>query len=172
MLPEIRHWRVCTPIYRRRVLNQVGVLLMIFHHILPNSISVQLRGYQNSKEVIKYQKNMKMTINICLLLTCYIYLHKLLEMSRNNARSHRIVAECTGEYMSDRAVGGTSSKVRPGSSYKELSVVRHSLLLSNRIKTAKIPISPIGTINQRPPAEVAQALSRGHPHTPSSAGGR
>ena len=27
-------------------------------------------------------------------------------------------------------------------------------------------------INQRPPAEVAPAPSRGHPHTPSSAGGR
>jgi len=26
--------------------------------------------------------------------------------------------------------------------------------------------------NQRPPAEVAPAPSRGHPHTPSSAGGR
>jgi hypothetical protein len=26
--------------------------------------------------------------------------------------------------------------------------------------------------NQRPPAEVAWAPSRGHPHTPSSAGGR
>jgi len=27
-------------------------------------------------------------------------------------------------------------------------------------------------LNQRPPAEVAPAPSRGHPHTPSSAGGR
>jgi hypothetical protein len=26
--------------------------------------------------------------------------------------------------------------------------------------------------NQRPPAEVAPANSRGHPHTPNSAGGR
>jgi hypothetical protein len=26
--------------------------------------------------------------------------------------------------------------------------------------------------NQRPPAELAPASSRGHPHTPSSAGGR
>jgi len=44
----------------------------------------------------------------------------------------------------------------------------------------QVTIKPTGPIkqrlkkfkNQRPPAEVAPASSRGHPHTPSSAGGR
>jgi len=32
----------------------------------------------------------------------YIKLHKLLEMSRDNAHSHRILIVCNGEYSSDR----------------------------------------------------------------------
>jgi hypothetical protein len=55
-LAESRYWWVSTPIYCRRVSDQVVVQLMIFHHILPNSFSVQLRQYQDGKEIIGYYK--------------------------------------------------------------------------------------------------------------------
>jgi hypothetical protein len=70
-------------------------------------------------------------------------------MSRNNARDHPIVAVCIGEYVAGRqccfiCMVAISNPIF-ATNYLE-SVALHSLLLSNRIKTAKIALKPIRTI--------------------------
>jgi hypothetical protein len=65
---------------------------MIFHHILSNSFSRQLKQYQVGKTAIGYYKKYEGDHQDFHDLAQHYKLHKPLDMSRNNEFSHRIRA--------------------------------------------------------------------------------